>query len=121
METSRKVVRELGSNPYGDYIEVVKGTYRYCDILPAFREAIKTYRNRNDHEAKRMFQHITAALPRGAWKDSDHPAWKQTEEGVLAELCQLAINALDMMAPECYYFGVSEGDMSCWGFWFQRP
>lgn len=116
MEKSTKLHKELLESPY-DYIEVSKGTHRYCDVLPAFREAIIKYRKYNDHEARRDLNHLTAALPRKAWKDQDHPAWKETPEETLGELCRFAINTLDMMAPEGYYFGLPEGDMSCWGFW----
>lgn len=95
-------IRE-GCEIYG-YYEISHGTLRLEDLRDVFSETLLLMDQRGEYaslleEAERM---------------------KEEDEHFNEVIDELA-DALDAFAPAGYYFGVSEGDGSCFGYWPLEP
>lgn len=88
--------------------EVITGTLRFEDLIPAFVYELQRIADPNDNDA---FALINAA--NGLEMVDDY----YTEQDVASDIVLDLIDALNRYAPPRCVFDALEGDGSCFGFW----
>ena len=91
--------------------EVIRGTQRLQDLLPAF---LGELREVSPEAYEQLLALPFSYIPNYATEDEDSEWWDSEEAyDKLAELTAV----LDENAPEGHYFGCHSADTSCYGFW----
>lgn len=93
-------------------MQVISGTHRPADLIPAFAAALKP---RVEYLAVLQEAAIYCA-DRDRWSYEYCRSAFAPEEGE-AELVHDLIDALDSTAPAGHYFGAHPGDGAAFGFW----
>lgn len=93
--------------------EIVHGTMRAQDLLPAFMQALAILA---------PAAHAQLTCHSGMPRIPSHALEDETAEWWQSEECSWLLNeelwdALNEHAPEGFYFGAHEGDGACYGFW----
>lgn len=92
-------------------------TLRRQDLIPAFIDALDRYcGNIGKAKAQQIMSPGAgfSAFPLYAREDEDSEWWDSEDSMYLLEEL---FDALEECAPEGTYFGTSEGDGACFGFW----
>ena len=92
-------------NDYG-YLIVSEGTLNPEQLIPTFLSFLSDYVEDREEE-----QEIV-----GYYKEYEEMTKKADYEGI-AEFCDFLYDELQDIAPENAYFGSSEGDGACIGYW----
>ena len=104
-------IDEKTQNPINAELDqtIIHGTYRYCDLIPAFLEVLK--------DTPEYPQLIQANIPPSVTLDDEYNEWWNSDDAFwfYMELYKL----LEEYAPEGYNFGSHPGDGSNFGFWKQ--
>ena len=91
---------------------LIHGTYRPCDLIPAFLEVIK-----NTPEYAQIVQtndsNLQVIFDPSAGEHDDR--WESDD--INCFLNEELFDTLDSYSPEGYYFGAHTGDCSDFGFW----
>lgn len=94
---------------------IIHSTLRSEDLLPAFFELLKSFDPEKAEEIKKRFPDMEKALK--ALEDGEiNISYFETEESTYL-INEVLWNELNKFAPEGFYFGSNEGDLSDFGFW----
>jgi hypothetical protein len=119
--SARKTATPMNSKPdhiraaiarYGSAV-VSEGTLRNFDLVPAYLDTLEAI-------APAAYQQLAMPAcgftpwPSEAMGDESHEWW--TTEAA-DDLTSMLADALNEHAPDGYWFGASEGDGACFGFW----
>lgn len=92
--------------PYAPLGEVPSGTMRTEDLIPAFLDVLMMH-------APARYAELSADEP--TWGDADDDY--ADPEDASAWLNDVLWPAMEELAPPFAYFGASEGDGACYGYW----
>jgi len=101
----RRLLTELEES--GGFV-VSTAILRAQDLLPVFLTTLGILDPGRQRE-------LCEGFPIGVRSFPDHPWWQSEECACL--LNEDVFDALNEAAPEGYWFGASEGDGACFGFW----
>ena len=91
---------------------VIQGTLRSQDLLPAFLEELS---KRDPIGYDQWAMASFGIIPSYVTDEGDDSDWWTSED--CNNTLEQAFEALEMCAPDGYYFGAHEGDRSDFGYW----
>lgn len=97
--------------------EVIHGTLRSSDLIVAFMDVLFEYDRETYDE---IVYRDSEDRPFYTWARANERELIQDDEpeGLDYFLHERLWDALDRLAPTGCYFGATEGDGSCFGFWY---
>lgn len=92
---------------------ISEGTLRECDLIPCFLREMDRIDREVADRVREDFAEVFAV-------EHQSETWEQTCD-LFPEQCEFLLERLfaelDLFAPEGLYFGATEGDGACFGFW----